>query len=1567
MLRTCLVLLVAGLCALWPLNGQNTFQKHYGGSGDDYGADVVAVDDGYVVAGYTNSSGAGGLDGMLMKVDLNGNVVWQNHYGTIDEDQLSQVARGNDGGIIAVGDTYGVNGNRDVWILKTDEMGNVEWNKWVGGDQHDFAHQQGKILALSDGYVISMVQYSTQFNGNQQTAILRIDNAGNVVWEKAYHSLDFALLTVTDVDLQNQVLYAGGGSDGDACLVQLDLTTGDVITVRRYVGSGSESLYNVSRLPDGNLSLSDASWTPGAGEYLSHWLMKTTPGGDILWSKAYTQPGNTDWRGAAIPTPDGGFLSTPYDFTPTSASDACMIKMNETGNVQWAYRFGGTDLDLFAKALTTDDGGYLGVGVSRNADNGDVDVLLVKTNADGLVDGCCKSELAVAVSEYLPTTGDVTFETSFFFPPIDNFTEIVSFFPLSADFCGAAQPVLHDTIALCPGEPYDFEGTIFYAPDEVTTLLPGPGCDTVLITHFVLRQYVVSDFGVQLFCPGGFVTINGVVYDQPGTIMDTLTNHNGQFCDTIGIYTIVELPQVTLTDTLSSCIGDTIYYHGLTFAWPDEGLVFDTIPGINGQCDTLVELYLLWDAKDYFVSLDSFTCVNGNPVIYYQVCNGGVSVIQPNNLFVAFYDANPFETNATPLGVYLANPASGECVSLTTSSLPYSIASGGTIYAVVNDNGLTATPYSLDDFPLTIINECSYANNLDSIVIEPAPFVPLDLGPDVILCADSTVVFDAGTGYDSYLWQDGSDASTFAASVAGIYWVEVTDNCGFVQRDSVLLSFSLLPDTKIPDQVICPNGSFDLSLPGFDTYEWAPSTGLSCTDCANVSIQPDVTTTYTVAAFSNLGCVLFDTFTVAVLPQIVLRDTITFCVGDSVLINGQVFTESELVFDTIPGVAGACDTLVELMLIAESLDLALTLTEVSCTNGGPVFHFDLCNLSGTDVPQVWVGFYTQNPFETSGGAAPVFLATTAPSDSCLVQLATPALPQAFLDAPVVYAIVNDDGRFYPGPYTSANFPLGGLTECNYANNLDSIVVPSITSPTLDLGPDVILCKDSTVVFNAGPGYISYVWQDGSSAATFAAEDVGVYWVEVTDECGRKQRDSVFLTFSLLPDIKFPDQQLCAGQSTTISLVGYDSYEWAPAAGLSCTDCETVVIQPDVTTSYTVSALSDLGCTFQDTFVVTVLPLPTRTETIEFCNGDEVLLNGQTYTQPTVVTDTLPASGAGCDTIMIYQLQFLIPDNPTGLTLTCPADIVVQAASGASTAVVNFDPADASGDCPCPGIALTQTSGLPGGSAFPLGATQVCYSAADSCGNTASCCFTVSVDAEEEPCDTKTIGCMTYELLGISKDAEQNLSYRIRVTNNCNSKLVYTAIEVPLSVTALAPANAATYTSPAGRDYVVRNPNYVPFYSIRYKTVDPGISGGASDIFEYTLPAQSNPTFILVASRLESQVFYEAHLNTFGCPIITQPNNNRPADNRGQQAGQTSSLRLYPNPLGDGELFADLSDWAGQRVQIRLYDAQGRLVLDQERVAGEQTPIGLQQRLPAGLYWFEARLGAEQLTTKLVVE
>jgi hypothetical protein len=355
----------------------------------------------------------------------------------------------------------------------------------------------------------------------------------------------------------------------------------------------------------------------------------------------------------------------------------------------------------------------------------------------------------------------------------------------------------------------------------------------------------------------------------------------------------------------------------------------------------------------------------------------------------------------------------------------------------------------------------------------------------------------------------------------------------------------------------------------------------------------------------------------------------------------------------------------------------------------------------------------------------------------------------------------------------------------------------------------------------------------------------------------------------------------------------------------------------------------------------------------------VTIGSNTYTQPGTVVDTIAAT-TGCDTLVTYTLQFIALPQPSVIALQCPADITVVAATGAPSAAVSYASAAASTDCPC-GVSNTQLQqGLTSGSNFPVGVTQVCYRTTDDCGTSRSCCFSVTVNAPpvaEEACDVKNTTCVKFEILGISQNPQKQRTYRMRITNTCANKLIYTTFQLPNGITADLPLAGTTYTAPSGRPYEVRNPNYTPARSIRFKSVGDGIANGQSDIFEYTLPPQSEPLFIYASARLEPQVFYETHLNTFDCAV--QQTSSKPASGTGdRESGLSPSLEgftIFPNPAV-GPVFVQLPpDWSDQRVHLRVTDAYGRVINDPVIMdADNLIPLDLPVGWPAGLYHVEVR-------------
>ncbi len=483
---------------------------------------------------------------------------------------------------------------------------------------------------------------------------------------------------------------------------------------------------------------------------------------------------------------------------------------------------------------------------------------------------------------------------------------------------------------------------------------------------------------------------------------------------------------------------------------------------------------------------------------------------------------------------------------------------------------------------------------------------------------------------------------------------------------------------------------------------------------------------------------------------------------------------------------------------------------------------------------------------------------------------------------------------------------------------------------------------------------------------------------------------VTYNLTLLPyQTRSEDISFCPGESVTIAGQVYNQSSTVVDTVSALAGCDTIVtytltLLPYQTSSENLSfcpgesvtiggqvynqsgtvvdtITSTTGCDVIVTYTLTLLPQPSFNQTIAFCPGETITLGGSNYTQPTTVTLTLPSTTGGCDTLATYILQFSTPA-PSNVSINCPGAITIGQPSGSNGAVVNFDPATASSDCTCPGIQLTQTEGLPSGSNFPLGTTSVCYTAQDSCGQTASCCFKVTI-GEDDPCDTKVVSCIKYELLTITEDPDENRTYRIRVTNNCSNKLIYTAIQVPDGLVAMEPANFSIYTAPSGNTYRVRSPNFSPQYSVRYSSIADSINNGESDIFRYTLPAQADVTFIHVVSRLAPYVYLGAHLNTFYCPIgVTPTDDNRPDGFERDEAEiidilPNTELLLFPSPTS-GELYADFSPWEGEALNVQVLDSRGQRIQQRNLTAGgDAQQFELPSELPNGLYFMEIRTEA----------
>jgi len=166
-------------------NGDTLWTRTYGGGSEDWAYSVQqTTDGGYIIAGKTSSFGAGSYDVYLVKTEANGNTLWTRTYGGSGWDQAFSVQQTSDGGYIIAGDTdsWGA-GWGDMYLVKTDANGNALWTSFYGGSdmEHAFSVQQ-----TTDGGYIS-VGYTWSFGAGWSDVYLwKTDASGNTLWTRTY-------------------------------------------------------------------------------------------------------------------------------------------------------------------------------------------------------------------------------------------------------------------------------------------------------------------------------------------------------------------------------------------------------------------------------------------------------------------------------------------------------------------------------------------------------------------------------------------------------------------------------------------------------------------------------------------------------------------------------------------------------------------------------------------------------------------------------------------------------------------------------------------------------------------------------------------------------------------------------------------------------------------------------------------------------------------------------------------------------------------------------------------------------------------------------------------------------------------------------------------------------------------------------------------------------------------------------------------------------------------------------------------------------------------------------------
>ncbi len=1253
-----------------------------------------------------------------------------------------------------------------------------------------------------------------------------------------------------------------------------------------------------------------------------HWLMAFS---QTTFQKTLGGPGNETANWVAVA--DNGFVVAGQVTSTSGNQDALLVRLDASGNAVWQKRFGAAQADAFHCVVPTPDGGFLAAGETRSFGAGNADIFIVKVDATGSV-------------LWSKTIGDADHD----------------------DIARSIVPVAGGGVVVSGHSVFYFDtapNSVFLRLDQYGNTLwsrtYATGIGNLLLSNYIDENVVYASGGAN--GEGAFVRIDlatgnllstkiyagggteALSYQQPtqdGNLV--IADHTWSALTGTDVKVWVQKINRTSGDVLWSKVyfrnNDNI--RSRIEKVNDGGFLLVPYDNSNTpQGDALLAKIdangnLLWSYNYGGVAADrllkavqtpdgGFIAVgdtrsksaNGNSdiLLVKTNANGHIEANCPQ-------DANIQSSNFTANNLLIEAGESSwiQTASLQTGPLPLNLLS-----QTFSPNAAPTISHTIPLCPNKSINiggvnhyapklvldTVQSLNGCDTIFRYNLTLSPFNTEIKVIgLCAGETYTHNGiqytapATITDTVISTTSSCDTLFSIVLKS--WAQPTaaHTIAFCLGESVMIGGESYSQPGIVQATVSSTTGGCDTLVTYTLIERPqPTRAATIAFCPGETVMiggntyDQPGTVQAVVASTNSGCDTLVTYTLEFRPQPTRAQTLAFCPGESVMIAGQVYNQPGTVQSIIASTNGGCDTIVTYTLELRPQP-TLTATRGFCPGGSVTIAGQTYNQPGTVIA---------NLASTTGGCDTIATYT-------LELRPQPTLAETRSFCPG--GSVTIAGQTYNQP---------GTVIANLASSTGGC--DTIATYTLEIRPQYTLaetrhfCPGESVTI-AGQTYN----QPGTVIANLASSTGGCDTIAT-------------YTLELRPQPTLAEtRSFCPGGSVTI-------------AGQTYNQPGKVIVN---------LASSTGGCDTIATYILELRPQITRAETRGFCPGESVVIAGQTYTQPGTVIANIAATTGGCDTVVTYTLQYFTPA-PSNIAIQCPKDVIIVAAAGAGSMMANYADPVAASDCICPGLQLNRVYGPASGSQFPIGSTQICFKAKDNCGQEKPCCFAVKV-REENACDVKVNGCMKYELLSVTSDSAKNYTYRIRVTNSCSAKLIYTAIEVPYGLTTIKPANNSYYTSNEGRTYMVRSPNYSPMYSVRFKSTADSIANGQSDVFEYTLPAQADVTYVNITSRLSTQVFYEAHLNTFKCPVGDTPNSDHNSlKERGAETQENqNSLLLFPNPT-TGVLFADLSDWQGQKLQVQVTNTQGQLVHSLNFTAEEDLlRVEMPRSLTAGVYFFELK-------------
>jgi hypothetical protein len=345
---------------------------------------IPTSDGGYAVAGLASSPALSAAANQpvsyfwLVKIDSGGDIQWSNIYPQTGNDAgANSVVQTSDGGYALIGTSIPSNGtDQEVWLIKTDSNGNLQWNKIV-----ETGYTYNSVISLlqtKGGDYVLDGSGSSGATGNTGW-LIETESNGNLLWKQTYENVvPRALIQTSDGG------FAIASASGE--LIKTD-SKGNVNWETSYPSGTLNFGGSLFQTSDGGYAIAGVKNVPGTEPSSTGgsqvWLVKTDSQGNLQWQSTLNSSTQIDSVTNLIQTKDGGYaIAGSIEASLSSKSYAFLFKTDSKGNMEWTQNYAESLTTIENGLIQNSDRGFILAGSSTgsSSNNG---AWLIKTDDNG--------------------------------------------------------------------------------------------------------------------------------------------------------------------------------------------------------------------------------------------------------------------------------------------------------------------------------------------------------------------------------------------------------------------------------------------------------------------------------------------------------------------------------------------------------------------------------------------------------------------------------------------------------------------------------------------------------------------------------------------------------------------------------------------------------------------------------------------------------------------------------------------------------------------------------------------------------------------------------------------------------------------------------------------------------------------------------------------------------------------------------------------------------------------------------------------------------------------------------